>query len=167
MTFSIRETMRRLLSPDHELSCSGRLWRQLLAGLCARGRLAHESGAFLLGARAPRRARISMFVLYDDLDPHCLDSGIVHFDGRYFGHLWEICSATGLTVVADVHTHPTGSWQSDSDRAHPMIACAGHFALIVPRFAKAPVRLRDVGVHRYLGAKRWERLPSSRFHVGL
>jgi hypothetical protein len=167
MTFSIREIMRRLLRPDHELSCSGPLWRQLLAGLRARGRGVHESGAFLLGDRDPRRARISMFVLYDDLDPQCLDTGIVHFDGRHYGRLWEICSATGLTVVADVHTHPAGSWQSDSDQAHPMIACAGHFALIVPRFAKAPVRLGDVGVHRYLGAKRWETVDSRRFHIGL
>jgi hypothetical protein len=167
MTFSIRETMRHLLSPDHELSCSGRLWRQLLAGLRERGRSVHESGAFLLGEGGRRRARISMFVLYDDLDPHCLDTGIVHFDGRHFGRLWEICSATGLTVVADVHTHPAGSWQSDSDQAHPMIAWPGHVALIVPRFAKAPVRLRDVGVHRYLGGKCWERLPEGRFHVGL
>ena len=38
------------------------------------------------GPRADRR-----LILYDDLDPHALDTGIVHFDGRYFG-------ATALTL---------------------------------------------------------------------
>ncbi|WP_236515930.1 hypothetical protein [Sandaracinus amylolyticus] len=159
--------MRRLLSADHELSCSWFLWWRLLAGLRARGGGMHESGAFLLGHRDDGRARISMFVLYDDLDPHCLDTGIVHFDGRYFGRLWDLCKATGLAVVADVHTHPGGARQSGSDRAHPMIACAGHLALIVPRFALPPVRVRDVGIYRYLGAKRWATVPSRHFRIGL
>lgn len=167
MNFSTLETMRRLISPEYELSCSRFLWRRLLAGLRARGRGVHESGAFLLGERDERRSRITMFVLYDDLDPHCLDTGIVHFDGRYFGRLWDLCTANGLTVVADVHTHPGGAWQSPSDQAHPMIACAGHLALIVPRFAQPPLRLREVGVYRYLGAKRWKTVPSRRLHIGL
>lgn len=75
------------------------------------------SGAFLLGHRRNGRVRIVDFVLYDDLDPNCLDTGIVRFDGRYFGELWALCKDRGFTVVADVHTHPGESGQSDSDRA--------------------------------------------------
>jgi hypothetical protein len=53
-----------------------------------RGRNAsRESGAFLLGHRKDGRARIVDFILYDDLDPHALDTGIVRFDGRHFGAL--------------------------------------------------------------------------------
>lgn len=165
MTSSTPETMDRRLSPEPALSCPPLLWRRLLDGLRARGRGVRESGAFLLGHREPKPPEIAMFVLYDDLDPRCLDTGIVHFDGRHFGRLWDLCSETGLTVVADVHTHPGGAWQSESDQAHPMIACAGHLALIVPRFAQPPVRRRCVGVYRYLGAKRWETVPSGLFSV--
>ena len=111
------------------------------------------------------------FVLYDDLDPHALDSGIVRFDGRYFGELWTICKSRGLTVVADVHVHPGGSGQSDSDRAHPMISIAGHIALILPRFAMGWQPRREIGMYRYLGGKRWETVaPCARrqfFHIGL
>jgi proteasome lid subunit RPN8/RPN11 len=157
MNFSIAEIIRRLWSPRHELSCSWFLWRRLLASLRERGRHGRrESGAFLLGRRRDGRARITEFVLYDDLDPHCLDTGIVRFDGSYFGDLWRICKERDLKVVADVHTHPAGSQQSDSDRDHPMITSAGHIALIVPYFAVPPVRRVDVGMYRYLGAKRWE-----------
>jgi proteasome lid subunit RPN8/RPN11 len=160
MNFSIAETIRRLLAPRHELSCSWLAWRRLVDGLRRRGfHGSRESGAFLLGTRRNGRARIVDFVLYDDLDPNCLDTGIVHFNGRYFGALWDICKKRGLVVVADVHTHPGGSQQSDSDRAHPMISRAGHIALIFPRFAAAPVRRAEIGIYRYDGSKRWYTVP--------
>ena len=119
MSFSLAATINRLLEPRHELSCSWLLWRRLVARLRERGRgETRESGAFLLGFQKPGRpARIVDFVLYDDLDPRSLDTGIIRFDGKHFGKLWAICRQRRLTVVADVHVHPGGSGQSDSDRA--------------------------------------------------
>lgn len=171
MNFSIAETIHRLCAPQHELSCSWLLWRRLLDGLRQRGHDGeHESGAFLLGHRREGRTRITQFVLYDDLDPKCLETGFVRFDGRYFGALWELCEQRGVSVVADVHTHPEGSQQSDSDRAHPMISRSGHIALIVPRFATAPVLRAEVGIYRYEGSKRWNPVPAQNrsrlFHIG-
>jgi len=171
MNFSIVRIIRRAVAPRHKISCSRRLWKDLLSELRARGRDRRESGAFLLGQRVKDVARITDFIPYDELDPASLDTGIVRFDGRYFGQLWDLCTKKQLTVVADVHTHPGGSAQSDSDVAHPMIACAGHLALIIPQFAKAPVRLEQVGMYRYLGARRWNTIPreshTSFFHIGI
>lgn len=171
MNFSILETTRRLLAPEHELSCSWFLWRRLLDRLRERGGGRRESGAFLLGARASSTVRIRDFVLYDDLDPRALDHGYVRLDGRHLGKLWSACESSGHVVVADVHTHPGGCSQSESDQSHPMIACAGHLALIIPRFAEGHVIASDVGIYRYLGAKRWHAVPRSQrrkfFHIGL
>jgi hypothetical protein len=172
MNFSIAAIIARLLAPRHEVSCSWFLWQRLCARLRERGRNAsRESGAFLLGRRKDGRARIVDFILYDDLDPHALDSGIVHFDGRHFGALWDICKRRGLSVVADVHVHPGGAGQSTSDREHPMISRAGHVALILPDFARPPVRTEAVGVYRYLGDKRWHIVPAHMrrafLHIGL
>ena len=106
MNFSIVATIRRLLAPQHELSVSWLTWYRLIAGLRRSGRgFRRESGAFLLGRRSGDRARIVTFVLYDDLDPNCLDTGIVRLDGRHFGALWDECRRRDLVVVADVHTH--------------------------------------------------------------
>jgi proteasome lid subunit RPN8/RPN11 len=172
MNFSIAQTIHRLCSPQHELSCSWWLWRRLIAKLRERGLSGgRESGAFLLGRRQDGRARVVDFVLYDDLDPRALDTGIVRFDGRYFGDLWDLCKLRGLSVVADVHVHPEDSNQSDSDRAHPMISRKGHIALIVPHFARPPVRIRTIGIYRYLGDKSWDAVPMGKrtnvFHVGV
>lgn len=165
MNFCIAETISRWIAPRHELSCSWLLWRRLLSGLRERGRRgSRESGAFLLGRRRGRRARIVDFVLYDDLDPRCLDSGIVRLDGRYMGSLWDLCRDRGLTVVADVHVHPGSACQSDSDQANPMISRAGHIALVLPRFARPPVERADVGIYLYMGSKRWDVIPAARRH---
>ncbi len=172
MNFSIAPTIRRLFAPRHELSCSWFLWRRLVTKLRERGRAcSRESGAFLLGQRREGSARIVDFILYDDLDPQALDSGIVRFDGRYFGDLWDICKRRDLSVVADVHVHPGTSSQSDSDQDHPMISRAGHVALVLPNFARSPIRTETIGMYRYLGGKRWHTIPAAarrRFlHIGL
>lgn len=171
MNFSIAATTRRLLAPRHKLSCSWFLWRRLCRHLRERGRRqTRESGAFLLGRRDGERSRIVDFVLYDDLDPACLESGIVRFDGRYFGELWSICRVRGLTVVADVHVHPREAVQSESDQRHPMISCSGHLAIILPHFAMPPLRRRDIGLYRYQGSHAWQTIsPAERrsyFHIG-
>ena len=170
MTFSILTTMRRLTRPDHELSCSPLVVEALIAELRARGRGVNESGAFLLGHRNANGSRIESFILYDDLDPHCLNTGIVRIDGRCFGELWERCRTSGLTVVADVHTHPveavarklTPTGLAPADRA-PLASSA----LIVPQFAKPQFAFAKSGIYRYLGDKRWETVDSRRFHIGL
>lgn len=172
MNCSIAQTISRLVAPRHELSCSWLLWWRLWFGLRSRGEGRQESGAFLLGREdSGGRRRIVDFVLYDDLDPQCLSTGIVRFDGRYFGELWATCRKRGLSVVADIHTHPGRTLQSPSDQAHPMISVAGHIALIAPRFALGtPVR-SGLGVYRYQGHGRWcdvqDNQVRSFFHIGL
>lgn len=173
MSFSIAATINRLVAPRHEISCSWLLWQRLTSRLRDRGlNESRESGAFLLGHQQESQpARITDFVLYDDLDPNSLNTGIIRFDGRYFGKLWAMCRQRKLTVVADVHVHPAGSGQSASDRAHPMVTQAGHIALILPYFARRPIRHEDIGVYRYLGANTWYTIPQEQrrsfFHIGI
>lgn len=163
MNFSIVAIIRRLLAPQHEISISWLLWNRLIRDLRLRGRSAtRESGAFLVGHMEGTARRITDYVLYDDIDPHSLDTGIVRFDGRYFGALWRRCEETGTVIVADIHVHPHGEGQSESDRNHPMVSQAGHVALILPDFARPAMSAERVGIYRYLGAKRWNAIPPDR-----
>jgi proteasome lid subunit RPN8/RPN11 len=156
MSFSIATTIRHLQAPRLELSCSWFLWQRLLSGLRERGRRrTRESGAFLLGTRERGRAHVDDFVLYDDLDTRCLDTGIVRFDGRHYGALWAHAERTHRSVVADVHVHPGLASQSDSDRCNPMIAQAGHIALILPNFAKTPLSHLDARAYVFEVGDRW------------
>lgn len=128
---------------------SSRMWDELISELGRRGRGIRESGAFLLAARKGNHREVVRFVYLDDLDPNCLQ-GNIHFDGKAYSKLWDICDEENLVVIADVHTHPGSSVrQSSIDAANPMIARSGHVALIVPHLAMRQTIPRDLGVHEY------------------
>jgi hypothetical protein len=138
------------------ISCDASVWTAGVGELERRtldGR--RESGAFLLGRNEVDNRRILEFVFYDDIDPHALDTGIVHFHGNRFPKLWEHCRRRGFGVIADVHVHPGGHWQSESDQEDPVIPQAGHLAFIIPNFARGEIRPGGIGMYEYLGNGAW------------
>lgn len=145
-----------------KLTIPGALWRPLLSGLHERTQERHESGAFLLGQPGEWRRCVQQVMYYDDLDPHAYRTGVVVMRGGSFGPLWDHCRSSGLSVVADIHVHPMEAWQSITDRDNPMIAMAGHLALIVPYFARPPVIPERLGFYEYLGSHRWQNLGGPR-----
>lgn len=155
MTFSIRATIRAFVVPEHRLNCPRALWLGLLAELRSRGGGRHETGAFLLGREIDGRLQVDDAVYYDDLDPEAYASGVCVLHGPAFAILWAICRERRLTVVADVHTHPGRAFQSGADRTNPMVARAGHVAIIVPDFAAHPVDQTALGVFEYRGKHQW------------
>ena len=143
--------------PQPRIHCSAQVWQagvEELARRTLRGR--RESGAFLLGRDVTGGGKqILEFVFYDDIDPHALDTGIVHFAGNRLPILWEHCRQRGYGVVADVHVHPGGYGQSPSDQADPVMSRAGHIALILPHFAQRGVLPGEIGLYEYLGNDAW------------
>lgn len=166
---SLISTLARIaFGPPPELVCRPDVWQAGVAELHRRTYGEREAGAFLLGRHGKRRV-IEEFVFYDDVDPDSLATGIVVIDGRRLGALWSHCRATGLKVVADVHVHPGGYGQSNSDQANPIIAEVGHIAVILPDFAGGATDPGAIGVHQYLGNKNWRDRSRERhnpFHVG-
>lgn len=112
----------------------------------------------MLGTVDGRRRRATRCVYYDELDPTAYASGVCILDGNAFPSLWEICRSAGLTVIADIHTHPGAAFQSDADRRNPMIARPGHLAVIIPQFAAGSVWRHQLGMFRYEGDHRWTNL---------
>src|SRR5690349_20727837 len=150
--------MEQAVPHNPKLTVQVRLWEELLADLHRRTQGYHESGAFLLGRTEGTGRRIERIVYYDDLDRNAYQTGVVVMHAASFGPLWDLCRTSGLSVVADVHVHGKGAWQSRADRENPMIALAGHLALIVSNFAQAPVLPEMLGFYEYLGAHRWRNL---------
>lgn len=155
MISSIKAIIRAFVAPDHRLSCPPVLWRRVTAELHRRGGRRHESGAFLLGLERAGRREAMDVIYYDDLDPQAYASGVCILKADAFSKLWTLCRSRKLMVVADVHTHPGAAFQSEADRTNPMIARAGHIAVIVPEFAAAPIEDKRLGIYEYQGDHRW------------
>lgn len=132
------------------------LWSDLVDHLRIRGDGIAESGAFILGTETKSARDATKFIPYEALDPEAEHGGHLTMSPEGFSELWRACEKDGLTVVADVHTHPWGCRQSGIDMRSPMIALPGHFALIIGKYAEGKIQARDIGVHIYLGSHEWD-----------
>ncbi|MEL7496554.1 MAG: Mov34/MPN/PAD-1 family protein [Planctomycetota bacterium] len=141
-----------------KLSFTKSLWFGCLNELRARGKLQHESGGFVLGRIKGNRKFATLCVYYDELDPYAYSTGVCILESDAFARLWQICREHKMTVLADIHTHPQGAYQSESDRTNPMIAKTGHLAIIVPRFAEGSIWRHELGLFRYKGGHEWTNL---------
>ena len=168
MAFLTATLARIAFGPPPELVCARPVWQAGVQELHRRTHGRRESGAFLLG-QAGKHKVIEDFIFYDDIDPYALRTGIVTIDGRRLGALWAHCRATGRSVVADIHVHPEGYGQSESDQANPIIAEIGHIALILPDFAAGNSDPGSIGVYQFLGNRRWNDRSHERknlLHIG-
>ena len=66
----------------------------------------------------------------------------------------------GLTLVAQLHSHPTDAYHSETDDAMPIVAAAGGLSLVVPYFARRPFSLTDYAVYRLMSEEGWVELAS-------
>lgn len=169
--FSIRNRIQAYAAPQHELAIPQKVWSQLVTGLAERGEGVRESGAFLLGKSAQDgRRTVTDFLLYDDLEPGCLDAGFVMMTSVGFRALGAEASKRGLEVLADIHTHPGAAFFSGTDRDHPMVPVRGHLAIVVPDYALGKTSPQDCAMFRFLGGRHWEELSTkgrnSKVYVG-
>jgi hypothetical protein len=128
----------------------------VISELDQRGARYHEAGVFLLGKQTGNSRLVTDAVYYDDLDTTAYDSGICILRAASFSKLWAVCRERGVMVVADAHTHGGAARQSGSDKANPMVAQAGHIAVILPNFALAPINPKELGLYEYLGSHSWK-----------
>jgi proteasome lid subunit RPN8/RPN11 len=142
--------------PPPVLEIERSLYAKLMADVARSGRGVKEAGAFLLGSIAPDRRKATAYIMYDSVAPESSRKHVyVAFTSQEMARAWEICYASGLQVVADIHSHPQGPQQSISDRAHPIVSLPGHVALIAPFFAMRNPQPADLGVHVFEGAGCW------------
>src|SRR6202043_3358208 len=135
--------------------CPSGYWRQIVGELYRRGENQHEAGGFLLGTVREGRREVQAAVYYDDLDAEAYATGVCVLHGDAFAKLWAECRKRKLTVIGDVHTHGGAAYQSGSDKTNPMVARAGHIAIIVPDFVAWPIAPERLGIYEYRGQHEW------------
>lgn len=67
----------------------------------------------------------------------------------------------GLTLVAQLHSHPTEAYHSETDNLFPIATSVGSLSLVVPDFASQTFALARCAVYRLLPERGWVRLSTS------
>jgi hypothetical protein len=70
------------------------------------------------------------------------------------------CYDHGELLAAQIHAHPGSAYHSDADDALALVRLPGSLSIVVPDFARGPLRRRRWSVHRRNLDGSWSPLPS-------
>ncbi len=84
----------------------------------------------------------------------------VHVDGEELHRLNVWLYENALRLVAQIHSHPTGAFHSETDDAFAIATVAGSVSIVVPNFAEAPFDLRECALYRLASTGEWLPLAS-------
>lgn len=61
-------------------------------------------------------------------------------------------------LIAQLHSHPTYAYHSDTDDEYPIVTTMGGLSLVVPDFASRPFDLRDYATYRLSKRATWDEM---------
>jgi len=67
-----------------------------------------------------------------------------------------------VKLVAQLHSHPTNAYHSDTDDEYPIATQLGSLSLVIPNFAAEPFALRRCAAYRLLPDQGWVELGPDR-----
>ncbi|MES2680878.1 MAG: Mov34/MPN/PAD-1 family protein [Bacteroidota bacterium] len=63
-----------------------------------------------------------------------------------------------MSLIAQIHSHPTRAYHSETDDAYPIVATLGGLSIVVPDFATGAVDINLCAVYRLIPEKGWVEL---------
>lgn len=103
------------------------------------------------------RARVEQ-VLVPEQNPIRNEGGVGYFvEAPILFKLSKHLEANKLRLLAQVHSHPTEAYHSETDDRYAIATENGSFSLVVPDFAVRPMKLDECAIYRLRGG-RWDEL---------
>lgn len=62
------------------------------------------------------------------------------------------------TLIAQIHSHPTEAYHSETDDAYPIVTTVGGVSIVVPDFAHGSFILEECAVYRLMPDEGWVQL---------
>lgn len=120
---------------------------------------AHGAECFVLWVGQPHGETFQIERAYvPTQNAYRLPDGLcITVDGEELHRLNKWLYANSLTLGAQVHSHPTRAYHSDTDSTYPIVTQRGGLSIVVPDFGNCGLRGRGVETYR-LSARGWQHL---------
>jgi hypothetical protein len=66
-----------------------------------------------------------------------------------------------VRLIAQIHSHPTEAFHSETDDDYPIVTTSGGYSIVVPNFASDPIDLKFWEVYQLMPEKGWTHLPAT------
>jgi hypothetical protein len=60
-----------------------------------------------------------------------------------------------VKLIAQIHSHPTEAFHSETDDDYPMVTTIGGYSIVIPDFASGPIDLKHWEVYQLRPEKGW------------
>jgi proteasome lid subunit RPN8/RPN11 len=102
------------------------------------GREGFEGLVLWLGEIEGEAAHISKAIMPTQ-KPTRNESGVGYFiDGETLFRLNQALTESGLRLIAQVHSHPSEAYHSNTDDRYAIVTAEGGLSFVVPNFGRAP-----------------------------
>lgn len=98
-------------------------------------------------------------LLPDQVCHHTPEGLLVTIPGEAIFALNRDCYEHGELLAGQIHAHPGQAYHSGADDALALVRLPGALSIVVPEFARGPLRQRRWSVHRLDAGGTWRPLP--------
>lgn len=137
-----------------------RLAEEALAHLKYAGREGLEGVALWAGQRDGHTFRIQRTIIPEQ-DATRTEQGLLYVvNGAELRRINQELYEGGLMLVAQIHSHPSRAYHSDTDDAYPIVTVLGGVSVVVPDFGRKGINLTTWEVYRLQRGQDWAHLSS-------
>lgn len=152
---AILREVDRFIVPSSMVS---EIWRHLRDA----GRHRCEGVGFWAGVIQDRTAEVRAVFVPGQTTGH-FDNGLaVVISGEELFRMNVALHQHGLTLFAQIHSHPGAAYHSSTDDELSVVTQIGSLSLVVPNFANEPFSLESVAAYRLSDAGTWDQVDHSR-----
>jgi hypothetical protein len=88
-----------------------------------------------------------------------LEDGLLYaVDGDELHRMNVWLYENNMSLIAQIHSHPTKAFHSATDDKFPIVATVGGISIVAPDFATGPVDLESCAIYRLIPDKGWVKM---------
>lgn len=119
------------------------------------GQRGHEAFVVFAGVASGVEAQVHTVIFPPQSPFRGPDGGVgVHVSGQTLFDLNRWAVQNRKLLLGQMHTHPGEAFHSETDDAFPLVSLPGAFSVVVPYFARSPIKLSACACYRSLD-RRW------------